>query len=155
MTKTELLLDELKKENITVYDTINGGVPGHKAISLNINSPQIKAIILNNNLISSTAEKNIILSHEKLHFDFPSTFYSFGDCDKSILKKEKKVDIKLIKKLLPINTLADMIFNKHLTPWEIAEELELTDEFVTKAISYYQDLESWIKIKNTLYPQKI
>lgn len=146
MRSLELVEDELYQSNIQIHDTINGGVPGHKAISFQFDCG-LKAIVLNNHLIETDAEKKVILCHEKMHFDFPSTFYTFDDSERTIRMRERRVEVKLYKKLLPMNTLFRLVYSNRLNLWEIAELLDLPNPFVEGAWNYYSSLESWNKMR--------
>lgn len=145
MRSLEMVEDELYQNDIQIHDTIDGGVPGHKAISFQFDCG-LKAVVLNNHLIESDAEKKLILFHEKIHFDFPSTFYTFDDTERTIRTRERRVEVKLYKKLLPMNKLFRFVYTDHLSSWEIAEQLELPDRFVGEALNYYSNLESWNKL---------
>ena len=86
--------------------------------------------------LQSESDELIKLAHEMGHCMTGAFYNCYSPLDLR-QKHERRAEIWAIKKVLPEEDLYNM-FRKGITePWELAEELQLPESFVRKALSYY------------------
>ena len=136
VTILEEVEERLFNEEIKI---INFGLESeHKAFS--IKKDGIKAICVDNCKITTSKEKRCILEHEYEHLRLPKLMYQLDACSYEIAKKERIINHKLIKQLIPYDKLKSLL-KAHKQLHEIADELEVTEELLRAAIDYYKDFE--------------
>lgn len=154
MTKLESDVQRLYEKNILVQKH-----------SLPANKKAMSVVLLKNNKIDETLPKAIFyddsklqtvesirveLLHEETHIDNPNTMYKLDDCYYERKSKEYKTDYLVIKKYIPENLLFNKIFIEKKQLFEIAEDLCLTEELISKAYNLYSEFEGWIIKKNKI-----
>lgn len=107
-----------------------------------------KAIFYDNSKLKTMESIRVELLHEEMHIDNPDTMYKLDDCYDERRSKEYRTDYLVIKKYIPENLLFNKIFIERKQLFEIAEELCLTEELISKAYNLYSEFESWIIRKN-------
>ncbi|MBZ1328016.1 ImmA/IrrE family metallo-endopeptidase [Clostridium botulinum] len=92
-------------------------------------------IIINNKI--NTCEKRCILAEELGHF-----FTSFGDITNQSKINNKKQEVVARRwgynKLIPISALKKAYRKGYKTKYEIAEYLQVTENFLSEAMEYYK-----------------
>ncbi len=97
-----------------------------------------KSIFYDKEKFSSQKEIRIALEHELSHCEW-DVFYKESTSIMAVKKREYKANKATVLKLLPINVLLPLL--KRETPiWEIAEELDLTEEFIKMSIKIYKQM---------------
>lgn len=124
----ETLLDECFEENIDVYEKLIGG----KIKGLYSNN-----VIWINKKIKTSVEKACVLAEELGHH-----YTTFGDIlDQSTLinrKQELRARWWAYEKLIPLNKIVQAQKAGVRTSYELAEFLEVTEEFLHEALSRYR-----------------
>lgn len=123
----ELLLDECEKNNITVvekkFKSKAKGLWKNGKIGISLG-------------ISTTAERNCILAEEYGHYK--TTVGDITDLsDIRNLKQENVARAVAIKKLCSPDKIIEAIKAGSVDRYEIAEKLNITDDFFDDAIAYY------------------
>lgn len=116
-----------------------------QALAIKIN----KHIILNADRNNNSVDRYCTLMHEKGHFEC-NVFYKLGTNCEIARERERIVDIWTVKHLCPQEVLAELLFVKKMTPYEIADELGINESVVQKAYDIYRDLEEWNRVKMTM-----
>lgn len=88
--------------------------------------------------LRSESDELIKLAHEMGHCMTGSFYNRWSPLDLR-RKHERRAEIWAIKKVLPEEDLYNMFRKGISEPWELAEELQLPEDFVRKAIAYYYD----------------
>lgn len=88
--------------------------------------------------LQSESDELIKLAHEMGHCLTGSFYNQWSPLDLR-RKHERRADIWAIKKVLPKEDLYQMFRRGVTEPWELAEELQLPESFVRKALAYYFD----------------
>ncbi|MGL5511611.1 MAG: hypothetical protein ACRDBM_00020 [Sporomusa sp.] len=133
MTKYEKLLDEIgQSDDIIFLDTMSETTP---AQSMRIENDS--GIFFNETAFDTTAERFVALAHEKGHCDTAS-FYSVGTPPMTKEWCEGRAWRRTILDQLPYEKLL-AAFDKcksddGVNLYEVAERLDVTQEFVEKAI---------------------
>jgi len=102
----------------------------------------IKGIALDRGAIGSAAEERVVLAEEMVHEERKLLYELGEDCNLPVRiaerdRMEYKARKETIKKLLPVWKIKDCI-SRHITElWEMAEYLEVSEDFLKKAIEYY------------------
>ncbi|MCH5179971.1 MAG: hypothetical protein J1F32_02005 [Erysipelotrichales bacterium] len=152
MSEIELIIQDLYDKGI---ETLSKPLPGDlKAACLNFRMLESnnslehsKFIIYDNSKIDNNHELKFEIAHEEMHLENPDTMYRLDDPYRIIKKKEYKCRRLVSRKYIPQDKLFNLIYVKKLQPYEIAEELCLTEQLVQEAYDYYSCLESWINRK--------
>lgn len=129
MVHTEEILGEAESRGIEVF---YGNMPHAKAMSV----PGY--IGLDYSLLSSPAEEKVACAHELGH-NVTGSFYTRNSSPLEKKRAEIKADRYTFKMLLPPEELEDAVRNGYREPWEMAEYLQLPEEFIVKALKYYVD----------------
>ena len=128
---TEKIVNEIaKKNNIALIDYPFKDL---KACSIENNNKYY--IGINEKLFDTLAQRNTAKAHELGHCMTGALY-----CAASPLFTQEKCEYKAnrwaIRKFVPKQTLIDY-FKKGYQMWEIAEEMELTEEFLWQAYYHY------------------
>lgn len=132
LNKLEQLEVELEEEEIIVDDLRIAD----QIKSLCIRTQKSKRIAVDYSKVESKAELLHLLAHEHEHLKRPETMYQFDECVYAQKRKERIVENEVIKRLVPYNELRELSA-KGYNNYEIAQELEVTEELIRKAIEYY------------------
>lgn len=87
--------------------------------------------------ILSHVEKRCVLLHEIYHCLIKKGFYHLNSSPYKRKAIEGRVKNKMVKDLIPFDTLVDLI-KKNYAKYEIAEELEVTEELIYDAYTIYE-----------------
>lgn len=136
MTRLELLEQELYDKKIRL---IEDNLETFDAVTLKIDNT---VIILDKSRYKTESEKYIILSHEKVHAENPSTLYTFETSLNKRKYRETKANRLLYKELLSMNEFKALLEQEY-TLNDIANMLDLPNEFVLEAFEYYNDILNW------------
>lgn len=88
--------------------------------------------------LQSESDELLKLAHEMGHC-VTGSFYNHWSTLDIRQKHERRADVWAIKKLLPLDELYRLYRNGITQPWELAEELQLSENFILKAIEYYHE----------------
>lgn len=134
MTNLLSLYQTAEAEDITVdcFDLNN-----REALSL-LDDDGKCYIAINPFKLRSESDELIKLAHEMGHC-MTGSFYNRWSTLDLRRKHERRAEIWAIKKVLPEEDLYNMFRKGISEPWELAEELQLPEDFVRKAIAYYYD----------------
>ncbi|ASS66484.1 MULTISPECIES: ImmA/IrrE family metallo-endopeptidase [unclassified Paenibacillus] len=131
MTKYESLLRETP-----VFLSEKADLP-EKIKGLYIESKSSQAILLNRN-IPTAAEKGCILAEELGHYH--TTAGDITDQSKLVNRKqEKRARNWAYEKLIPLDDFVDAYRAGCRNAFEIADYLEVTEEFLGRSIVHYQE----------------
>lgn len=120
-------------------EIINFGLESeHKAFSVRRGSR--KYICIDNDKIKNNRDRICTLEHEYEHLVSLDLMYSLDASPYEVYVKERKINRRLIKRLIPYAKLKPLL-QAQKPLYEIAEELEVTEELLHQAIEYYKDLE--------------
>ena len=120
MTKLESIYQFARDHNINIDHRALAG-----RLGLAIKDGDYIYVTLDTNRVKTSAQRTVILGHEVGHA-------KSGD-----FKSESEADKWAIKHLLPREELVNSINNCEGRVWEMAEELDVTEDFVVKAMKYY------------------
>lgn len=138
--KYESLLTQAKKDGIDIIE--------YKFKNENLKGLYIDNVITLNSYIKTNAEKACVLAEELGHH-----YTSSGD----ILDQNNIINVRQEKlargwgyeRLVPITSLLESFWAGIKNQHELAEYLEVTEEFLQKALNYYKDKHgSYYKIDN-------
>ena len=138
MTIIEYVEQELIDNDIEV---INHHLYGLKAACLKINDRHLIAI--NRSKIECSRDLYIVYMHEYEHLQNPCTMYNFSTAKAEIRRKEKYLNRKLAKKIIPLEKLIDCL-SRGMSLSDVAEILHVTDEFMYQVYQVYKDDERWV-----------
>ena len=96
------------------------------------------AIALDPCRLHTLEEELVCLAHEGGHCMTGSFYNRYAACDVR-QRHENRADKWAIKMLIPKDTLDEAVCAGIITPWDLAERFCVTEEFMRKAIHYYQD----------------
>lgn len=132
MENLNKLYDFALNENIDVYCFDLATV---KALSVCIDGKS--SIAINPFALSDTFEETVILAHELGHCDTGSFYNKYSDFDIRA-KHEYRADKWAIKKLVPKDELNEAFEHGIVEPWDLAEYFNVTEDFIKKAVAFYQ-----------------
>lgn len=130
--KLDKLYQEMEQEGIRI---INHPFTHCKSIALE----QEKVVGIDPCQLVDSVEEYTILIHEKGHFD-SGAFY---DPDSACLLRgqaESRANRAAIRQYIPEDVLRDCLKTGIRHRWELAEYFGVTEDFMEKAIRYYQDI---------------
>lgn len=114
-------------------------VPMRRASSLSVPLPGgSAAIALDLWKIQSSADHTVKLAHELGHCETGSFYNQWAAIDIR-QKHENCADKWAIKKLVPKDELDQAVANGNKEIWELAEYFDVTEDFMRKAICWYQN----------------
>lgn len=90
--------------------------------------------------LQTTPEQCVALGHELGHIETRSLNQMGGRYD-AIGHNEHRAWAWAVQRLLPQNKLEDALHECGGRLWEVAELLEVTQEFVERALAYYQTIQ--------------
>lgn len=131
LSKLEQLEQELDDNEVTI-DNIK--IPTCKCYC--VKAGKLKCIAIDIKQIKSKAEKLCLLAHEREHLEHQELMYGFDEPIYERKRKEKIIEKRVIKRLVPFDKLRKLSL-KGYNNFEIAQELEVTQELVKKAIDFY------------------
>lgn len=121
-------------EHIPVYSF---DLPQTHSLSL-MNNDGSCAVAIDPFGLNSTKDEKIRLAHELGHCVTGSFYNRYSDFDIKA-KSEWKADKWAIKKLIPKDELQAAFEQGYTEPWDLAEYFNVTEEFIIKAVNYYND----------------
>lgn len=121
-------------EHIPVYSF---DLPQTQSLSL-MNNDGSCAVAIDPFGLNSTKDEKIRLAHELGHCVTGSFYNRYSDFDIKA-KSEYKADKWAIKKLIPKDELQAAFEQGYTEPWDLAEYFNVTEEFIIKAVNYYND----------------
>lgn len=127
------LYDIAEKENIKIYDWQIEDANG-----IYMNYDKINAIGLNYDKFGTYIDEKCTLAEELGHYYCDAT-YSINDNLQNISKQEYKAKKWQFKTLIPINSLNNLLKKGYKYYYELAEELDVTEELVKMAYMYYKE----------------
>lgn len=128
MNKFEKLLQEATDNNVKVYDFDLGGngfdglyIDGNVALS---------------NQIETTARKACVLAEELGHYH--TTVGNILDQDDANNRKQERTARKwAYEKIVPLESINVAYSQGYTEVWELAEHLDVDEEFLVDALKYY------------------
>ena len=133
MTSLNQLYEHAEHGNIFVYfDNISF------TKALTIKDKENFNIAMDYNSISCEFEEKTVLMHELAHIA-TGAFYKNSNDIHYKRKMENKADKWLIKIMIPDTELQKAIAHGFTEPWELAELFEVTEDFIKKAMFFYQN----------------
>lgn len=130
MTKYEQLLEKARRENLTVFEKYDLSETRLKGLYYDGAAALSKELRTN-------AEKNCILSEELGHH-LTSTGNILDLGDKQNLKQELKARVWAYDQTIGLSRIAAALQYGCANLYEIAEYLNVTEEFFAEALNYYQ-----------------
>lgn len=121
-------------EHIPVYSF---DLPQTHSLSL-MNNDGSCAVAIDPFGLNSTKDEKIRLAHELGHCVTGSFYNRYSDFDIKA-RSEYKADKWAIKKLIPKDELQAAFEQGYTEPWNLAEYFNVTEEFIIKAVNYYND----------------
>lgn len=88
--------------------------------------------------LNSTKDEKIRLAHELGHCVTGSFYNKYSDFDIKA-RSEYKADKWAIKKLIPKDELQNAFEQGVVEPWDLAEYFNVTEDFIIKAVNYYNN----------------
>lgn len=95
------------------------------------------ALCMDTSKVETIAEETELIAHECGHIATGAMHKVYSPYD-VIGKHERRADKWAVRKLIPRETLEDAVAHGYTEPWEIAEYLGRTEEFVRKAFELYE-----------------
>lgn len=89
--------------------------------------------------VRSSADEKLKAAHEVGHCE-TGAFYSQGENFLIRQRYENKAERWAIKKLVPKDELEQAVKNGNTEVWQLAEWFDVPDQFIQKAISYYNNI---------------
>lgn len=126
------LYDVLQKNGVLVLDYSQ---KNSKAITIRNSSGY--GIFLDTDHMETAAEEVSILAHEYGHCATGATHAVCSPLD-LIEKHEYKADRWAAHYLLPLDKLEEAVKEGYTEPWELAERLNVTEDFLRRAVYIYQ-----------------
>lgn len=128
MNKFEKLLQEATDNNVKVYDFDLGG-DGFDGLYIDGN-------VALSNKIETTARKACVLAEELGHYH--TTVGNILDQDDTNNRKQERTARKwAYEKLVPIENIQFAFADGHTEIWDMAEYLDLDEEFLREALIHY------------------
>ena len=138
MTKYEKLLDCVCESEIAYMTTASETI-----VSQSIRIEGDYGIFFNESAFDTTAERRVALAHEKAHCDTGAMYSVYAPL---ITKAqcENRAWKRTIHDIIPLDDELKRVFERciyadGLDIYELAEKLEVTPEFATRAIEYYHE----------------
>lgn len=94
-------------------------------------------IAINPLLLTNSVDEKMKLAHELGHCETGSFYNRYAPCDVR-QKHENQADKWAIKKLVPKDELEEAVAAGYTEVWELAELFEVTEDFMRKAICWWQ-----------------
>lgn len=137
MNDREKLTDRLEEEGVIVDESILQHSPANIS-GLYIKKPECSPTILVNGSLSER-EKRCVLAEEAGHHY--RTVGNVIDATSAFARKQEEAGRRwAYEKLVPLERLAEICLGTDYLPfWELAEELDVTEEFLVSALNYYRD----------------
>ena len=88
--------------------------------------------------IHSTAEELVLVAHEGGHICTGTTHTVYSPYD-LIERHENRADRWAIQHLIPKDMLEAAVASGFTQPWELAEYFGVTEDFIRKAVCYYEN----------------
>ena len=114
---------------------IHMALPELRSVAISIGSSGV--IGLDNTRSMSTGEEQARLGHELGHCLYGG-FYSRSSPFDVVERHEVRADRWYIKRAIPRNTLFQLL-KEGYDAWEIAEQLNTTEEYIRRAYYYYKE----------------
>lgn len=95
------------------------------------------AIAMNPWSMTSLADETVKLAHELGHCETGAFYNRYSEFDVRA-QHERRADKWAIKKLIPKDELDAAISNGYTDIWDLAEHFNVTEDFMKKAITYYE-----------------
>ena len=114
-------------------------LPMRKASSLSVQLPDgSTAIAIDMMSVGSTASHKCGLGHELGHC-MTGSFYNRNTPYDIVARHEKRADKWAIRRLVPLTELKAAILAGYTQVWELAEQFDVTEDFMRKAICLYKN----------------
>ena len=97
-----------------------------------------KVIGIDPSKIQGKAEEYTILIHEKGHFD-SGALYSAASPYALRGQAEYRADRAAILRYIPLEELRECVAGGMVEIWELADHFGVTEDFMRKAVAFYQD----------------
>lgn len=134
--RNDSLIAYAESEGIPIF---YGNIPCTKSMSIWYNKQAYIAI--DPNLVESSADGKVKIGHELGHC-LTGSFYTRCSPLDILEKHEYRADKWAAHRLMPPEVLQRVMQEGYTELWQIAEQLDLTESFVKRAISIYQN-EGW------------
>lgn len=130
-------LDELyniaSEQNVKVMDF---ALPENTAVTIELCDGCFVGV--NPDVFTSKRAEKVVIAHELAHV-VTGSLYSI-DCNSiERIKKEAKAEKWTVEKLVPLEKLKTAVKNGHCDVYSLAEYFEVTEDFMFKALLYYQN----------------
>lgn len=134
MHKLFLLYDELRNANVSLFDF---QIPNHPAATVELDGTY--GVFIDTGQIRSIAEETYLVAHEAGHVMTGATHQIYSPLQ-LVAQHENRADRWAIRKLIPRNELTAALQSGFTEPWQLAEYFDLPEEFICKAVDYYQNI---------------
>lgn len=125
---------------VRLYDNLEQAGVDVFTMSLNtydaLASASCSCIAINPARVHTETHEREILIHEEGHFA-TDTFYEF-DSPYTVREHQETVACRyVIKKYFSLDSLLDLMEEKHTEPWDLAEQLGVSEKFICEILDYY------------------
>lgn len=94
-------------------------------------------IFVDTEKLTTVAEETVTIGHEAGHCMTGATHQVYSPAD-LVQRHENRADKWAIKKLVPENELGKALADGHIELWDLAEYFGVTEDFMRKAVCWYQ-----------------
>jgi len=126
---------EIAEENN--IDIIYASLPLTKCMSMQLDKDEYY-IGIDPVYITSSADERVKLAHDVGHCVTGSFYNKYSPLDLRG-KHEYRADSWAIKKLIPLDELMNVIKHGCENVWELAEYFNVTEDFIHKTLTYYEN----------------
>ena len=138
MTSIEKLYQEAYDNEIHIVDASYSNTKKAAACIRD----EIKVLVIDKKSIHTSAEKRVILAEELMHFETGLMYQLDDDCNTYAKRLERsKIESwnmrHVVRRYLPSNDIQRLIDKGIEHNYEMAEMLEVTEDFLSFAIDYY------------------
>lgn len=98
------------------------------------------ALFIDTNTVNTIPEETVIVAHEMGHIATGTTHCICSPYE-LIERHEYRANKWAIRRLIPKDELYSYYNQGYTEPWEIAEQINLPESFVSKAMTYYHEQE--------------
>lgn len=132
MEKLEEIYETIDKENIYLKEHELDSARG-----ILVNYEDVNAIIIDNNKLPESKSIATVLAHELGHYN-TSGYYERTSPFDLISKKEYKADKNAWDTFIGYDELKKAVRNGYNTIWELSEYFGFEENFIARAVFYYQ-----------------
>lgn len=135
LSKLYQIYEEMYQKGLSLFDY---RLTEDKAATIKLDGEY--AIFIDTQKMSSVADELCTVAHEYGHCTTGATHYISSPFD-LVCKHEYRADKWAVHKLLPVEDIKNAILSGCTEVWQLAEYLNVTESFLSRAIQIYQNEE--------------